>query len=552
MNPVLKKDLLGLLRLRRIAAIQVLYVLTLAIVVMLNWPQGGVLSLADQSQDNLLMGLVLGQLVLLLLFVPGIASVSLTSEREQYTLEMLYASRLSAAQIISGKLLSAVSFPAILLVSSLPFLALLNWRGAVNIQQLMLASIILILASAMAAVISLAISAVCNQSATALVFTYVVTLVSCGATLVPAAIMLPSQGGIVAMLLHYVRALSPIAAAVSLLRPGFAEMGGREGLLLPIWVIFIPLSLLIMAICCVILIVVLRKPPVSPDAFGAPIGGDELSRSIGRRMMFLIDPKKKRKPFGSFNPLVGKESRTNSLRSGRWMIRIFYGALFISLGLAVMSLYGEIAHADLLGYVAQILVAFQIGVIGLVAPSLTSPAVSSEVENGTFETLRMTRLSGGQIFWGKFIPAFLPAVLPVIALLPAYIAICSVDPGYLARLLQLLPIVVGSVVFCCTLGLCCSSFVNNTARATVIAYLITVAFFVVPALAWWAASTTLNPYTAALLAVPSPIMIALNLLPGGSPLIQAHWSTHLWLMASICVLMLIVSRVRLTAMIRQG
>jgi len=552
MNPVLRKDLLGLLRLRRIAGIQVLYVVTLAILVMLNWPQGGILSLADQSQDSLLMGLILGQLVLLLLFVPGIAAVSLTTEREQYTLEMLYASRLSAGQIITGKILSAVSFPAILLVSSLPYLALLNWRGAVNLQLLLLASGVLVTSAILLAVLSLTVSAVTKQSATALVFTYLTTLVVCGASLVPAAIMLPSQGGVLAMVLHYARALSPIAAALSLLRPSFSEMGGREGLLLPIWVIFIPLAFALVAGCCVVLVAVLRKPPVSPDAFGAPVGGDELSRSLGRRVMYLIDPKKQRKPFRSFNPLISKESRTNNLRSGRWMIRIFYGALFISLGLAVMSLYGEIAHADLLGYVAQILVAFQVGVVGLVAPSLTSPAVSAEVENGTFETLRMTRLTGGQIFWGKFVPAFLPAVLPVIALLPAYMAICWVDPSYVERLLRLFPIVVAAVIFCCTLGLCCSSFVNNTARATVIAYLITVVLFVGPALAWWASSGRLNPRVAALLAMPSPVMIALNLLPGSDPLIEAQWLTHFWLIASLCGIMLIVSRFRLTAMIRQG
>src|SRR5690554_5693007 len=96
MNPVLLKDLIGLLRLKRVAAIQVFFLLVLGVLVMLTWPQSGVLTgtfgagsaeaaevaSAARGQDQLLLSLVLGQIVLLLLFVPGIASVALTSEKE--------------------------------------------------------------------------------------------------------------------------------------------------------------------------------------------------------------------------------------------------------------------------------------------------------------------------------------------------------------------------------------------------------------------------------------------------------------------------------------
>ena len=104
MNPVLKNDLRGLLRLRRVAAIQFLFILVMGVLVLATWPQQGIVSLASHGQDPLLLSLVLGQLGLMILFVPGIASVSITSEREQGTLEMLYASRLSAWELIVGTL----------------------------------------------------------------------------------------------------------------------------------------------------------------------------------------------------------------------------------------------------------------------------------------------------------------------------------------------------------------------------------------------------------------------------------------------------------------
>src|SRR5947208_7104151 len=102
MNPVLQKDLLGLLRLKRVAAVQVLFVAVLAVMVLGSWPQGGVAegsaSIGSagvvRSADRFLLALTLGQIVLLVLFVPGVASVAVSGEREQNTLEMLYASRL--------------------------------------------------------------------------------------------------------------------------------------------------------------------------------------------------------------------------------------------------------------------------------------------------------------------------------------------------------------------------------------------------------------------------------------------------------------------------
>src|SRR5688572_8775768 len=159
MNPVLLKDLLGLLRLPRVAAIQIAFVAVLAFMVLTSWPQGGVLAVAAQGRDDLLLGVVVGQLVLLTLFVPGIAATAIVGERDANTFEMLYASRLSAGQIVTGKVLSAVSFPLLLIITGLPFIALLVWRGDVNVEKLILSYAILIVSAIFLAMVSLTISA---------------------------------------------------------------------------------------------------------------------------------------------------------------------------------------------------------------------------------------------------------------------------------------------------------------------------------------------------------------------------------------------------------
>src|SRR5215213_6032295 len=118
MNPVLQKDLLALLRLKRVAAVQIIFVAVLALIVLGTWPQGGVASAGAgilRAGDPFLMALTLGQIVLLVLLVPGVASVAISTERENNTLEMLYASRLKPMQIIAGKVAVAIGYPLLLL-----------------------------------------------------------------------------------------------------------------------------------------------------------------------------------------------------------------------------------------------------------------------------------------------------------------------------------------------------------------------------------------------------------------------------------------------------
>jgi ABC-type Na+ efflux pump permease subunit len=266
----------------------------------------------------------------------------------------------------------------------------------------------------------------------------------------------------------------------------------------------------------------------------------------------LIDPKKAPKPFGSWNPIATKERRTGGLRSGRWIIRIFYLCLVLSLALAAMSLYGGVEQGDLLRYVAAVVVALQVGMIALVSPSLTSSAISSEIENGTWELLRLTPRGGGDIFIGKLMPALMPAALPVVAMLPAYGALCMVNPAYVVYLARIFPVVLLAAVFCCLVGLICSALMTATARATVASYLIVASWFLLPMFAWMTAGEQLSARAAAWIGCLSPLVVALNELPGGSDATRDLYSTHLSVMGLACAVMLAASWVRLNVLLRQG
>jgi ABC-type transport system involved in multi-copper enzyme maturation permease subunit len=552
MNPVLRKDILGLLRLARIAAVFVVFVGLLSTLVLATWPQQGLVALATKGQDNLLLGLVMGQLLLLILAVPGVASVQLTEEKEGNTLEMLYATRLSPISIVLGKLGSAVAFPVMLLLAGLPFLALLNYRGDVDQWQIIQAYAVLIVTAVLLALLSLAISALCKTSATALVVAYLLVLFICGAVLVPALIMLDVQEDpTMRQGLHYLRSISPVAAAMSILRPAINGFGGGETEL-PAWVVFFGFSTVLIVGSAIIVASKLSRPPIQAERGGAPVSDE--ARTLGRKLMFLIDDKKQRKPIGSFNPLIAKEKRTNQVRSGKWMIRIFYGAAVLGLLLSLMALLGGSEHENVLSYVATVIASLQFAVLALVTPSLASPVISSEREADTFEMLRMTRLGGGKIFWGKFIPAFLPALLPVIAMVPAWGVVSFVNESYINYAIQLAPVTLLAVLMCSTIALACSALFASSARATVIAYMVVAAIFIVPVLAWWVGGSLLAAPVAARIAMVSPLAIALDLRPGQNAvaLTSGLINQHLIAVGAISVLALIVARVRLAQLMRQG
>jgi ABC-type transport system involved in multi-copper enzyme maturation permease subunit len=562
MNPVLHKDLVGLLRLKRVAAIQVGFVAVLALLVLGTWPQSGLVSGTvaigkatgvSRLSDSLMLAMVLGQLVLLVLLVPGMAAVAVTSEREGGTLEMLYASRLSPLNIIMGKLGLAIAYPLLLLVSGLPFVALLAWRGELRTDQLLLSYGVLALSAIYLTILSLGISAVCRQGATAMVIAYLLVLITCGGVLVPGAIMLAGAQGDTAMLLHYVRGVSPVAAILSILSPRMGDMGGIERHMMPLWMTFIPFASAVSLAAVALIGAKLHKAPSTMEGFGAKVSGSIARRSWFRRFFFLIDPTKKRQPLGRGNPVMAKERRTSNLRSGVWMIRIFYVSLFLSLALAGMGLYGDPSHPDLMKYVVQILVALQIALVALVVPSLSTASVSGEIENGTFELLRLAPLSSDTIFWGKLIPSLPPALLPMAALLPAYLALVFIDPSYLSHLIKIAPVVLLSLLAMCILGLTCSTWLGNTARATVAAYVLAASLVILPMLVWWAGEAKLISMGAARwLICLSPMAMAMNLLPDSRVEIAELQGVHLGILAGGCLLMLLLARYRLGSLLRHG
>jgi hypothetical protein len=109
-----------------------------------------------------------------------------------------------------------------------------------------------------------------------------------------------------------------------------------------------------------------------------------------------------------------------------------------------------------------------------------------------------------------------------------------------------------AVLLSCLIGLAGSAFIANTARATVTAYLGVAAMFLLPLLVWLVAGQQLSERAAAHLAFLSPLVMALNELPGGSESLRDLYSLHLWVIGGACAAMLTGSWIRVNALLRQG
>jgi ABC-type transport system involved in multi-copper enzyme maturation permease subunit len=550
MNPVLHKEVLQTLREKRVALVQLLFVVVLGLGVLACWPQQGVLAVATRAHDNLFDTLMLGQLVFLLLFVPGAAAVSVVSERELQTLEMLYASRLTSFQILFGKIIGATAFPILLLLTGLPFVGLLALRGASSFQSLGMVYATLLVTALFLSLISLVVSSICRTASGALVMAYLVVVGLCLAPLIPAAILLHSVSGWTAATLHYGRGLSPVAAMLALLRPDWGDFDGRGHALMSLWLTFLISATAVIVGCAIFLAIRFARPNWNERSEKV----ETQDQPLWRRLLFRKATGKVRRAIGTANPLYINEGRINAARSGVWCVRLFYFSVFTSMVLALISLFGGGGDPELLNHATQIVIAFQIGVIALITPVLTSAVISSERETGTFELLRMTPLRPGQIFVGKLIPALIPSLLPIAAFLPAYGTICYLDPGYIPYFLGLIPVLAMATVFCCTAGLVCSILMPQTARATVAGYVVTSTLFFVPVLLAWAGSRALSENVTAWIAMPSPMFVAMDLVDlDPAKTTSAHlWSAHLIFGGVIVLALLFVARVRLGVLLREG
>lgn len=463
-NPVLQRELLVNLRMRRAFILLAVYLLLLGGVVYLAWPQpaAGTLDLTRNPQEaqTLVNLFFLGQYLLASFMAPSFAAGTITGEKERKTYEMLLASPLRPSAIVLGKLFASLAHLAILIFCSLPIVMLCLPLGGVSLYEVLAAYLAIIISVITFGMISLAWSSYFQRTAASLVVSYLTIL--------------------------------PLA----LISVGFWNSFGQAGSFRLFFVVtLLPLGAL--AVCWLLFLNTTRRllhpPDVGSEGQEVVDLETEAQQAVGliiQRDQFpdsLFAPAKRDDLLeDGANPIYDKEMRSEIFSQGTLMLRlVIQVSMFLAIPLMAVFLYIKPILAP--WYISYV-VLFNM----LVGPVFSAGSVCSERERQTLDLLLVTIISPWQILWGKLISGLrVSSVLTAFLLWPVVLA-CVMPVGFWSNLPAIgcyLLIVVATCFMTAITALFCSVLFHRSSISLMSTYLAIIVLFTAPLAAWFFAAT---------------------------------------------------------------
>jgi ABC-type transport system involved in multi-copper enzyme maturation permease subunit len=450
-NPVLQRELLINLRMKRAFVLLLLYQGLLAVVVYAAWPRESRLDANAEAAQQLVQLFFLGQYVLASMMAPSFAAGAITGEKERKTYEMLLASPLRPSAIVLGKLLAALAHLAILIFTSLPIVMLCLPLGGVHPTEVAAAYLALVISVATFGMISIACSSFFRRTAASLVVSYLLIL--------------------------------PLALLGALFWQMF-EATGQFRLMLTV-------SLLpaVSLILCGALFIntstrLMHPPDVGSEGKEVVDLEEEAKEAVGlviQRDQFpdrlFAPPKRTSLLDDGANPVYDKEIHSEIFSQGTLMLRV---VIQVSMGVAifVMAVCLYIYPQYAAWYISYV-VMFNM----LVGPVFSAGSVTSERERQTLELLLTTTITPWQILWGKLIAGLrVSSVLTTFLLWPVLLA-CLMVSFYWSNLYAVgayVTLILMTCLLTAVIALFCSVLFRKTAHSLMITYLIIIALFAVP------------------------------------------------------------------------
>jgi ABC-type transport system involved in multi-copper enzyme maturation permease subunit len=544
MNPILRRELLEVLRTRKALALQLGLALACALLVLVRWPTGAMADLSGARSQQVLRVFGYGLLAGVLLLTPAFPATSLVREKIKGTLALLLNSPMRPISIYLGKLGGVLGFIGILLLMTAPAAAACYALGGTGAQSGISALYgVLILAALQIATLALLVSSRSQSTDGALRVTYAVVLAGTVLVLAPYALVRGSTEWLVEVA-DWLRCLSPIPAVLELLGQGDV---GSQGITANSGAVsrYIFLALLSSLACAAATLARLNHTLFDRSRASGVMTEDrsQKERTV-RRVLFLVDPNRRSGHLPLLiNPVMVKEFRSRRFGRSHWTIRLIATCAILSLGLTYVAASGALGWG--VEIVGGALVLLQVALLILFAPSLAAGLVSSERETGSWQLLRMTPLSPVRILIGKLTSVVFPLLLLLCATLPGYVVLMTVKPELVYQVQRVVICLALTAVFSVLVSAAASTLFRSTAAATTASYLALLAVCVGPLLVWlgreapFGHSTvemalSINPLAATLQASEAPGFIQYRLLPW-------NW----WIIGSVCValLMLLATRV---------
>jgi ABC-type transport system involved in multi-copper enzyme maturation permease subunit len=446
---------------------------------------------ASEVGSDVFQALTYYQVVAWMLLAPALTATAIASERERGLLEGLQLSFLTPGAIVRGKLFSALSFMALLMLSTLPIIATCFLLGGVSPGEFYVAALQIFLTALLGSAIGLAVSSYCrraSQSIGAAMGWVLVWSLGSYVLLVFAAIFGFRKWPMLSELCGYAILLNPVYTLATWQGVGRGALPAiSPPLLEPAqfgWLMQATLSLLLLWFCTR----AVRRPfdeqywvEIGPatdvrDLVDSEISREKPAATVRATRALWQAPIAQRIKLQ--NPIMQRDLRAKFIlrRVGPWAMG-FQSLLLLSLGGLYMWLVWTAfmegrAQETIWGIVAGGLL---FGM--MLAPALSgATSITREREAGTWEGIRLSLLSPWEIIGGKHIGAFSIAPLFCLALLPIAIA-CLISASKadgnsyfrtitLTQMLLTLLLIYSAAWMTAAWGMLISWFSRRTATAT--------------------------------------------------------------------------------------
>lgn len=184
LNPVIGREVTERLRSLRAFLVITVFVLVLAGAMYLVVEAVGTFDVLDVTSATptgriVFETTVLIMAILVAFFVPGLTAGAIAGERERQTLSTLQVTMLRNRSILTGKIVSAVLFLVLLVLASLPVLAVAYALGGIRVSDVIRGSLAVVLWAVLLAVMVVSVSSFARRVQTATILAYGFTVLIC-------------------------------------------------------------------------------------------------------------------------------------------------------------------------------------------------------------------------------------------------------------------------------------------------------------------------------------------------------------------------------------
>ncbi|MBI4582644.1 MAG: hypothetical protein HY717_01230 [Planctomycetes bacterium] len=401
--PLLKRELVGLLRTRRAFWLLFIAVALSTLLPLLGWPQGQRAAWYAYENTAVFMVFFMTQLSVALLIIPAFTAGAISGEREQNTYDLLYTTLLSPWSIVFSKVLAATGYVLLLLLASAPSVCVLYLLGGLGLETILQCYLATFLAVLHSGLICLTASMRSRRTSHAVVRGMVWVVFWNGGLLMLLGLVLVllSEGlglfrvsGIEEFLV-FLLGLSPYSAI------GFAifpEMPTRMVAVSPFQVYLLYAGLLSLGHFLYLLrrvrvpdLVMSRRRERRLARKGAS-GSKRIRRPLFSKLLLALGE-------GGF-PLLRSPMFLKEIRS-EFFGRVWYQRLIFWVPLVIFILL-TLIDKDLDAKVLPVGEA-ALALLVLIAPGVAASAIPREIEHGNLDFLRGTLLPLRAILRGKFL-----------------------------------------------------------------------------------------------------------------------------------------------------